>query len=206
MSLRFKALLVGATTMGVVIVILMVAAYLIISDSFARLEQQDTEAHVARALNALEDDLGRLDRTTNDYAAWDDTYAFMGPGFPNYIEGNYGDTTYNNNHLNLVMLIKPDGQVIFAKAYDLIRQQELPVSAAMTDLITGNARLMHPAPPQFHDGSVDDASGAAAAGVALRPDGRKCRPLARCADYGAHSRCRRSGASRLAHSPGSDGG
>jgi hypothetical protein len=144
MSLRVKTLLVAAATMVVLLVIFLVATRLILIDSYARLERQDTAEHVARAVNALTDDLAALERTANDYAAWDDTYDFMESRDPVYLEANYPDSTLLNNRLSLIALISPQGEIVFAKAVDLDTEQEVPITADTLDFIARDPALLRP--------------------------------------------------------------
>jgi len=144
MSLRVKSLLVASSTMAILMLILFVAARFIITDSYTRLEQQDTQAHVERALNALTNDLATLQRTGNDYAAWDETYIFMQERTPDYLESNYTDGTFINNRLSLVMLIDVQGQSVYAKAFDLNQNQAQPLTAQAQAQILQDEILLQP--------------------------------------------------------------
>ncbi len=133
MSLRVKSLLVTGVTMAILIVLLFALARLIVIDGYTRLEEQDTRAHVERASNALTNDLATLQRTANDYAAWDETYAFMQDRTPGYLEANFPTATFINSRLSLVMLIDTQGQIVFAKAFDLDRNEECAGLTAMAN-------------------------------------------------------------------------
>jgi PAS domain S-box-containing protein len=145
MSLRIKSLLVAGGTTAILILILFVSARLIITGSYTRLEQQDTQAHVERALNALTNDLASLQRTDTDYAAWDDTYVFMQDRTPGYLESNYADSSFINNRLNLVMLVDGQGQPVYIQAFDLNQNQAAPLAAQAQTLILQDAILLQPA-------------------------------------------------------------
>ena len=144
MSLRVKSLLVASSTMAVLMVSLFITAQIILTDSYTRLEQQDMQAHVERALNALANDLATLQRTSNDYAVWDNTYAYMQERTPDYIESNYTDGAFANSRLNLVMLIDPQGQVVYAKAFDLDLNQAVPLTAQAQAQILQDEVLLQP--------------------------------------------------------------
>ncbi len=144
MSLRVKTLLVAALAMVVLLATFLVLTRLILVDSYARLEQKDTIAHVERAVNALTNDLATLARTANDYAAWDDTYNFMESRDPVYLDANYPDATFTNNRLNLVTLVDTQGQAVFAKAFDLDQGQEISVTSETLDSIAHDPILLRP--------------------------------------------------------------
>jgi PAS domain S-box-containing protein len=144
MSLRVKSLLVTSVTMVILMVLLYVLARLIVTDGYTRLEEQDTRAHVERASNALTNDRSTLERTANDYAAWDETYTFMRDRTPDYLGANFPDATFINSRLSLVILIDTQGQIVFAKAFDLDRNEELPVSPQWQTLTAQDEALLQP--------------------------------------------------------------
>jgi PAS domain S-box-containing protein len=145
MSLRAKSLLVAALTTAILLVTFLVFTRLILTNSYAQLEQKDTTAHVERAVNALNNDLATLSRTANDYAAWDDTYNFMESRDPAYLETNYPDATFANNRLNLVTIVDTQGNIVFAKAFDLDQAQEIPAAPKIQDAVSHNQALLRPA-------------------------------------------------------------
>ena len=144
MSLRIKSLLITGGTMAILTLILFVSARLIITDSYTRLERQDTQAHVERALNALTNDLAALQRTDTDYAVWDDTYAFMQDRAPGYLDSNYADSTFTNNRLSLALLVDEQGQPVYTQAFDLDQKQAVPLTAEAQALILQDADLLQP--------------------------------------------------------------
>jgi len=123
-TLRTKTLVILTATLAGLLVIVYIPLRFILLESFIALEQQSIQQNVARAMNAVSDDIATLDRTTLDYAGWDDTYAFMADRNQEYLE-NYVDTTFSSNQLNLVLIVNNDGQSIFAKAFDLSTQHAI---------------------------------------------------------------------------------
>ncbi|CAG0931143.1 two-component system, sensor histidine kinase [Thermoflexales bacterium] len=145
MSLRIKSLLVAAFTTAILLVTFLLFTRLILTDSYTQLEQQDTTAHVERAVNALTNDLAGLARTANDYAAWDDTFNFIESRDPVYLEANYPDATFINNRLSVVTIVDTQGEIIFAKAFDLDQEQEIPVAPEISDLVSSHPAFLRPA-------------------------------------------------------------
>ncbi len=145
MSLRAKSLLAAALTTVILLVTFLVLTRLILTDSYTQLEQKDTIAHVERAVNAMTNELAGLSRSANDYAAWDDTYNFMESRDPAYLEVNYPDATFDNNRLSLVTIVDMQGKIVFAKAFDLVQKQEIPVAPEISDLVTHHPALLRPA-------------------------------------------------------------
>jgi sensor domain CHASE-containing protein len=77
MTLRRKTLLIIGLGLVVVVAAVYATSTLILMGGFANVEEQDTRQNVNRALAALSDDFAELMRSNRDYAAWDDTYAFI---------------------------------------------------------------------------------------------------------------------------------
>lgn len=76
MTLRKKTLLtIGLTHVGLIL-ILYATSHIILLGSFAELEEQYIRQHVERSLSALFDEISALNVTCDDWASWDDAYAF----------------------------------------------------------------------------------------------------------------------------------
>ncbi|HET7091639.1 MAG TPA: CHASE4 domain-containing protein [Anaerolineae bacterium] len=160
MTLRLKTLLlVSAALVG-----LIVAAYLTVSlvlqAGFADVEAENTRQNVRRALEGLSQKIAGLDKSARDYAGWDDTYAFIEDRNQDYVDTNLSDETFANNELSLMMFVNLGGEVVFAKAYDLHGEVEVPIPPGLLDQLPALGRLTR------HE-SVDSGL----AGVLLLSDG-----------------------------------
>jgi len=102
-----------------------------IRQSFRDLEEQSARRDMERAINALDDEIETLSRTNHDYAAWDDSYAFVAGKLPEYIASNLSDETFASNRLSLVIFVNTNHTVVFAKAFDLNTSQAEPVPALL---------------------------------------------------------------------------
>ncbi len=129
MTLRRKTLLSLSVAMVGLVALLYVALHVILLRSFTQLEARYMDRHVERARRTLNNDLASLNRITHDYAAWDDTYAFMASPDVNadYITGNYVDEMLISNRLCLILLVDPAGDVVFGKAFDVLTEQPMPM-------------------------------------------------------------------------------
>jgi sensor domain CHASE-containing protein len=93
--------------------------------SFATLEEQDTNKNIERVHSALLVELTNLDTYTYDWAAWDDTYAFIQDVNEDYIESNLLDETFIASELNLMLFVNSSGGIVFGKAFDLENEEEI---------------------------------------------------------------------------------
>ncbi|WP_293339382.1 response regulator [Microcoleus sp. CAWBG58] len=136
MQLRKKTLLIiGAALIGLIVVLYATASTILLHD-FNNLEAQYVRQDVARALDALDDDLSNLDTSAQDYAEWDDTYSFVDTRDQEFIKSNFVNTTFVYLRLNLLVLLDSDGKTIFSKGFDLKSKTEIPIPASLQQHLT----------------------------------------------------------------------
>ncbi|PSB05418.1 multi-sensor hybrid histidine kinase, partial [filamentous cyanobacterium Phorm 46] len=136
MQLRKKTLLIiGAALIGLILVLYATASTILLHD-FQNLETQYVRQDVARALDALDDDLSSLDTSAQDYAEWDDTYSFVDTRNPNFVKSNFVDSTFVYLRLNLLVLLDSSGKTIFAKGFDLKSKTEIPIPESLKQHLT----------------------------------------------------------------------
>ncbi|GIV98466.1 MAG: hypothetical protein KatS3mg057_3123 [Herpetosiphonaceae bacterium] len=126
-TLRLKTLMIVSVTIVGLLFILAIPLRIVLLDSFIQLEEQSVQTNVERVVSALSEDLERLGDVATDYAAWDDTYAFVEDSNPDYIEANMVDETFINIRVNLLMILDSSDEIVFAKAFDLNQEQETPL-------------------------------------------------------------------------------
>jgi sensor domain CHASE-containing protein len=157
------------------ILIQYVASQLIFLNSFATLQEQDMSQNVGRARSAFSDELSYLDTYVYDWAAWDDTYAFIRDANEDYIESNLVDETFIGSELNLMIFTDSSGEIVFSKAYDLENEEETSLPESLEQLPSDSVLLQHP----DTDNSV--------AGILLLPKGPMLivsRPIIKSNDEG----------------------
>jgi signal transduction histidine kinase/ActR/RegA family two-component response regulator len=128
MSLRQKILLfTGLTLLGLLIALAVIASVIWL-DSATRLEQQQTQQDLNRVITTLSGELVALDRFTNDWAGWDDTYAFIDDRNPVYIDDNLTDATLTRSQINAILYVDLTGQIVCSKTFDLENKQAIPTA------------------------------------------------------------------------------
>jgi PAS domain S-box-containing protein len=91
----------------------------VLLEGFARLESQEVQRDMQRALDVLSDDIIDLDATVRDYAEWDDTYAFAQDHNNSFVRSNLIDRTFDYLRLNFFIILDRDHHILFEQAYDL---------------------------------------------------------------------------------------
>jgi sensor domain CHASE-containing protein len=152
-------ILSGATFLGLIIM-LYASSQVILGGSFAELEEQRTRQDVERFLDTLSGELSMMDSVASDWAAWDDTYAFIEDANEEYIQSNLGDETFTGLKLNLMVFIHSSGRIVFEKAFDLETEKETPVPDGLKEHLSTNDLLLHHPDPE-----------SSTTGIVLLPEG-----------------------------------
>ena len=96
---------------GVFCVLILVSIVLtssIVQGRFASIEEEEILRDARRAVNSIEADLNALDRVVQDWAWWDDTFAYLRGRKPDYADANLVPSTFDTQKLHLVLLLRVD--------------------------------------------------------------------------------------------------
>ena len=145
MTLRKKTLyIIGVTFLSLILILYFISENILL-DGLAEIEEENTHQSVERALSALSKDLSSLETTADDWASWDDTYAFIEDTNPDYIESNLTDETFIGLGLNFMLFIDTSGEIVFGKALDLHNEEEVPISRSLQGYLSASDSLWrHP--------------------------------------------------------------
>uniref|UniRef100_A0A7C4S5V9 histidine kinase n=1 Tax=Geoglobus ahangari TaxID=113653 RepID=A0A7C4S5V9_9EURY len=131
MSLRSKVLTItGATFILLFIVVYFVSVNQILG-SYEELEKEYVLRDLNRSLNAINKEILELDSICYDWAAWDDTYEFIANPNEEYIKSNLVDSTFTGLSLNFIVYVNKSGDIVYAKAFDLINGTEIPLPSEL---------------------------------------------------------------------------
>ncbi|MFC1906343.1 CHASE4 domain-containing protein [Chloroflexota bacterium] len=148
MTLRTKALGI----IGVALLCMAGFAYITSRFTFMRgleeIDKRDTSKHVEQALGAFSYLVSDLEIDTANWAARDDTYAFIEDSNSAYIQSNLGDESFVTLKLNLVLFIHSSGHIVFGKAFDLENEEEIPIPPDLFKHLSANSLLLSQATMQ----------------------------------------------------------
>ncbi|MBU0596134.1 hypothetical protein KJ567_05580, partial [Candidatus Bipolaricaulota bacterium] len=135
MSLRAQTSL----TLGVMLLLTLTVLFAVIrpmlSGTFARLESTEVREHVARVVNAISADWATMESTAQDWAAWDDAYAFAAGKLPSFWDDNVTASALENLRVNLMLLRDTDGEIIASVAVDLDSGEYVAAPADLVDTL-----------------------------------------------------------------------
>ncbi|MEW6182882.1 MAG: PAS domain S-box protein [Bacillota bacterium] len=131
MTLRKKTLLIVGVVLACMVAVLSIGSQRLLMEGISNIEDQKIEKNLGISLNALSGLLEDLDVKLADWAAWDDTYAFMENKNSEYIKSNLVDSSFLNQDINLVAFIDSSGRIVFAGCFDLDTKTETPVPQSL---------------------------------------------------------------------------
>jgi class 3 adenylate cyclase/sensor domain CHASE-containing protein len=116
----------------------------ILLESYRQIEEQDARQNLDRGMNALMGSLDHMDRTTQDYSYWDDLYHYMITRDRAFSDVNLVDSTFSNTRWNLLLLLNPSGDTVYAGAFDLDTKAAMKVPEAWEKAITSRLARLKP--------------------------------------------------------------
>lgn len=144
-KIRKKTIIIIAALCASILSIFYASLQVIVLNSFAKLEEQNTLQNINRAVSALSNEVSDLNSKTADWAEWDDTYAFIEDLNNIYVQTNVVDGSFINLRINLMLFINSSGQVVCGKAFDLENRTWTPVPQSFLELLSANELLWnHP--------------------------------------------------------------
>ncbi|MQL53029.1 hypothetical protein GFC01_12345 [Desulfofundulus thermobenzoicus] len=127
MSLRTRIVLTLCAAFAFLALVFFAVSHMILNNIVAELERDDLKQNIERALQALEREMTELDRYTEDWAAWDDTYIFVKERNEEYIKKNLVDSTFKVLKINYAVIINTGGETVYARGYDPEEGKDIPV-------------------------------------------------------------------------------
>jgi len=142
MRLRTKILLIGCGTLVLVLACGALGFRAVVLREFARVEREYTARNLQRVMHAIDQTVQHYDRVTYDWAAWDDTCAFIVNSNRSYIQHNLVDQTFEGSAINLMVFVNPSGTIMYAKAYDLAQKRAVAVPRELAGHLGPQTRLV----------------------------------------------------------------
>jgi len=113
----------------------------VVKPTLSQFERELAINELERFLKSFEKELVYLNRTCADYSWWDDTYEFVINKNETYKQINLPPQTYEENNINMILIINNMGEVVFGEWYNLDKKQKdkLPVEFSIPKIA-----LTHP--------------------------------------------------------------
>ncbi|PKM94285.1 MAG: hypothetical protein CVU84_12570 [Firmicutes bacterium HGW-Firmicutes-1] len=99
------------------------------------LENQLMNQDMERIVNSIDYNISQMSAINIEYSCWDSTVEYILGQYPELIEENFMDETFESNNWNAILLMNLDGEVAYQKGYDLENQEEVWVDPLLLDQI-----------------------------------------------------------------------
>ncbi len=142
-GLRRKLLVSLGLILAILLVLLYFATSLILMTSFTNLEEKLVREDVNRAFHVIETEVLNLNRLLRDWAAWDETYAFIETGHPSYITQNLDDAAFANLRLSLAVFVRYPDQILYSKGFDPQSNRPADVPQSLYVYLTRESGLLN---------------------------------------------------------------
>jgi PAS domain S-box-containing protein len=144
-SLRGKTLLIILVTMLGLVGGLYALSRVVLLRGFNNLEEEFARQNLGRASSAVGNELDTLERTTSEYANWDQTYDYLRGKNPTYVRTEFPVTTFQQLKVSFVVILDKSGRKIFSKGFSLATMDQVPVPRDLdTHLQPGSLLITHP--------------------------------------------------------------
>ena len=143
MKLRSKTLLLSGLIIIILVVALLSISYLIFQGTYSGIETKYSYHVLNDEMSDFNNSLSAMNRTTQDWAQWDDAYTFVSGNNPNFINKDIPLNTFSRLDLNLIIFVNNNGKIVYGKAYDLKTNQYTSLPKNLTSFTKDSPLLTH---------------------------------------------------------------
>ena len=144
LSLRAKFLVLFAAAVILTIGVSMALSRAFLLERYAEIENAQVKRNIQRGQDALDREVSYLDDTTADWAAWDDSYAFIQGKDRDYVTSNLVNSSFENLKVNYILLFDSTGMIAAGKGYDFRNHRPLEIPPGLlSELAPGSQLLSH---------------------------------------------------------------
>lgn len=155
MKIRTKTFITVVLTILVLIWVLYATSTNIIRAGFSEIENQTARANVDRATQGIWDQARNLGRSIRDWSYWDESYQFIQDNNPEFASKNLVDNVFTSLSINILIFIKPNGEVLYSRAYDFQNKLSLPIPVDLeAHLKTNQVLWRHTDPQKIYKGLI----------------------------------------------------
>lgn len=133
--------IIGITFIGL-LGVLYTAAFSILLGNINRAESHSTQQSLTGVLNVLIQTEENFSARFADWSSWDDTYAFIQNGNSAYIQSNLVPEAIANLKVDVVLFVRPSGQLVFGTGFNRHTKQKLPIPAELSVHLTPQDPLL----------------------------------------------------------------
>ena len=160
MTLRFKILALVGGTLSLLVLLLFGVTRSVLLDAFRRAEARQMELSVAGTRAALEDTGREFAKSYQDWAAWDDAYAFTRNGNAAFIKSNLTPASIQALEIDFLAFVDEGNRVVWSQWKGRSNGSGAPIPPSIRRHIRpGDSLLRHRNARDVRNGWLDTSSG-----------------------------------------------
>ncbi|WKA54610.1 EAL domain-containing protein [Planococcus shixiaomingii] len=125
MKLKMKTAGMIGITMGAFIIVLFLFIRPLLINDAQLIDRESLMIDLSRVERYIGAEAGDLQRTTRDWAYWDDSYQAVKDQKTGYINSNLRPETFSNTGINFMMFVDDEGEIVYSEGYDLTNASRL---------------------------------------------------------------------------------
>ncbi len=142
MKLRGKTLILMIVTILSLTIGFSIISQNVFISSSAESENNYAQLTLNNAINSLNNSLDSLNDSVNDWSSWDDAYNYVSGNFPAFENRTLINESFSRLNVNFILFADNNGKIVYAKAYDRTKKQELQLPPNFEEDIKKNNLLL----------------------------------------------------------------
>lgn len=153
MTITRRTLAIISVAMLVVAIFIYIIISRVFMNSILSFEKRAMEEAVVQAANAIAFDVMNLEKFASDWSVWTESRDFVRESpseapFSPFAAEYLVDSTFAGQGLNVILYVNNDGQLVYAKWFDLATEQEISVSDEITARLYQDPLLLSQSAPR----------------------------------------------------------
>ncbi|MGD0818910.1 MAG: CHASE4 domain-containing protein, partial [Methanomassiliicoccales archaeon] len=136
MRIGSKTVVILGSSVLILIIILSIFSSIIISNGFEKTMRETAEEEAQQVVRLLNNDISVLDRSTTDYAAWDETYDFVLGQDPIYPDIVTTGISFGPESIDAYIVTDLNGTILLGIQYDSMNQTFVNITEGMGALFS----------------------------------------------------------------------
>jgi diguanylate cyclase (GGDEF)-like protein/PAS domain S-box-containing protein len=141
MTLQRRVLLIFSASFVCLLVALYVVSLVILQRDIAATERADATQSLQASRGILKQRVEQLNQRFADWAAWDDTYEFVENRNGRFIGSNLQAESLNLLHINAILFLNRQGQIVFGTGFDETKKRREPVPQSLVQFVQAAPHL-----------------------------------------------------------------
>ncbi|WP_119459214.1 CHASE4 domain-containing protein [Rhodospirillaceae bacterium SYSU D60014] len=142
MSLKIRVVLIMAATITIMLGLNALVLHLLVARGFEDLERAEALRNADRVVGALKSEIAHLGNSAEDWAKWDDAYAFAAGESPSFVERNLVFDTLRALDVNMMIFTDNSGRILWGKSFDLATGDEIRLDQFAGEALDPDAPLL----------------------------------------------------------------